>query len=196
MNETPTTELAAVNVILTNMGEAPIDSLSGDLPLDAEKARGVLSEVSEAVQLKGWFWNTETTTLATDNQGRIRLPLNTLQVSGRDGVYTVRDGLLYEIKANANGYVFEGSKELKIIYFLSFEELPPVARRYIVTRAARVFQARELGNDLLLQHDSMEETEAFTLMQAEENRNSKRNLKNAVGVSLITNRYNIVGGLR
>lgn len=76
MRETPSTELDAVNVILTNMGEAPIDTLDeDDLPLDAEKAWSILAEVSEAVQIKGWFWNTETTTYAVDSDGTIKLPL-------------------------------------------------------------------------------------------------------------------------
>src|SRR5690625_7479522 len=77
---TPTTQLEAVNVILTNMGEAPVATLEDELPLDATKAQMTLREICEEVQISGWFWNTETTTLSPDSSGHIYLPANILAI--------------------------------------------------------------------------------------------------------------------
>ena len=47
---TPTTQLQAVNSMLSTIGEAPVNSLSSGL-VDAETAETVLNEVSRDVQL-------------------------------------------------------------------------------------------------------------------------------------------------
>ena len=55
---TRTTELEAVNTILSTIGEAPINSLTGTLPVDATTAKNILSEINREVQSAGWKWNT------------------------------------------------------------------------------------------------------------------------------------------
>ena len=42
-----TTELEAVNTLLHTIGEAPVNSLTGTLPIDATLANNTLSEVVE-----------------------------------------------------------------------------------------------------------------------------------------------------
>ncbi|WP_422048063.1 hypothetical protein [Shimia sp.] len=196
MDLTPATELDAVNVILMDMGEAPINSLEGDLPLDASKARLVLHEISRAVQERGWFWNTETNTYPRDSEGKIPLPTNALAVSddnrsqSRQTQLSVRSGKLYRTERNNNGSVFDSAQVLEVTFFLPFEDLPSVARRYITIRAARVHQARELGDEILLQNASTEETIAYSQLRSDSNRNAKRSLKQTLSMSLITDRYN------
>ena len=56
---TRSTELEAVNVILSTIGEAPLNSLSGSLPVDGTVAKNVLSEVAREVQSAGWHFNTQ-----------------------------------------------------------------------------------------------------------------------------------------
>ena len=56
--QTRTTELEAVNTILSTIGEAPINSLTGALPVDATVAKNVLSEIAREVQSAGWHFNT------------------------------------------------------------------------------------------------------------------------------------------
>ena len=53
------TELEAVNVLLTTIGEQPINSFSGNQTTDVTIARQVLTEVSREVQSQGWHFNTE-----------------------------------------------------------------------------------------------------------------------------------------
>jgi len=196
MNEAPLTELDAINVILGNMSEAPISSLEGSLPLDALKARGVLTEVSVATQSRGWYWNRETTTLAPNGQGKIPLPNNTLEVKGGFGPmrYGIRSGFLYRIEKNNNGDKFTEPQSVELTLYLPFEDLPTTARRYVTVRSARIYQARELGDQVLLQNDTTEEQIAWADLRAEDNANSKRNLKQAYSVSMVTERHTVLRG--
>lgn len=50
---TPTTELEAVNTMLSGIGEAPVNSLS-EVTADVSLARHILNEVSREVQLEGF----------------------------------------------------------------------------------------------------------------------------------------------
>ncbi len=192
MTLTPSDELAAVNNILINMGETPISSLVGDLPLDASKARDTLSEVSEEIQLVGWFWNRETLTLTPDGLGNINLPVNTLSVKPYQHSatikYTMRNNKIYRIADGNSGDVFTDGLKVTLTSFLDFVDMPPVARRYVAVRAARVFQARELGDELLLREDSVDERTALAACRAEENENSRRNLKQSASILGITDR--------
>ena len=45
--------------------------------------------------------------------------------------------------------------------YLPFEELPTAARYYITVRAARTFQARELGSDVLDRFSAEDEAKAL-----------------------------------
>lgn len=190
MSETPATELEAVNVILINMGEAPIDSLSGDLPLDAYKAQQVLKEVSRELQTRGWFWNREYTYLTPNVDGYIAVPTNALDVEryGPGDPLVMRDGYLYTLSPFNNGFTFEDSVQVRITYYLSFENLPQMAREFLMAKAARVFQARELGDDTLLRQDSAEEIKAWARLRAYENKLAKRSLREAYDTRMITDR--------
>ena len=58
MANATTTELEAVNIMLSSIGEAPVNSLSSGL-VDAELAQTTLHNVSREVQAAGWSFNTE-----------------------------------------------------------------------------------------------------------------------------------------
>jgi hypothetical protein len=169
---TPKTELSAVNLILRNAGETPVNSLSGEVPLEASQARETLIEVSEDVQSRGWYFNTEVYQLSPDNNGNIMLPQNTLSVRsvGASGLIPVtsRGRKLYNMTPLATGPVFTGPMTLELVLGLDYEEMPSVARRYIALRAARVFQYRETGDEMNAQEDTSDETRALTELHAEQ----------------------------
>ena len=76
-----TTELEAVNIMLAAIAEAPINSLTGLLPVDAVTAQSTLTEFNKEVQSEGWSFNTETdVTLTRDGSNQISLPSNVLRV--------------------------------------------------------------------------------------------------------------------
>ena len=47
--QTRTTELEAVNTILSTIGEAPLSTLTGSLPVDGTMAKSVLNEINREV---------------------------------------------------------------------------------------------------------------------------------------------------
>ena len=79
--QTRTSELEAVNTILSTIGEAPLNTLSGSLPVDGTIAKNVLSEVSREVQSQGWHFNTHyKVTLSRDTDNKIPLATNIVRV--------------------------------------------------------------------------------------------------------------------
>ena len=187
---TPKTELQAVNLILRNMKEAPVNSLSGTLPLDASKASATLSEVSEDVQSRGWYFNTEYFKLSPDSSGYISLPANTLSVSSCAGSAGIpvehRSGKLYNMTPFKSSFVFSESMYLELVLGLDFSDLPPNARRYIAIRAARVYQVRQLGDQLSSQEDSQEEQKAYAELLSEQLRKKPVSLNDSYSVAKIS----------
>ena len=80
----PTTELEAVNIILSGIGEAPVNSLS-DMTADVSLARNILAEISRETQTEGWQWNTEDDYPLTPDaaKGEIKLPPTAIRVHFR-----------------------------------------------------------------------------------------------------------------
>ena len=69
-----TTELESIHIMLAAIGEAPINSLTGTLPVDARLAQSTLTEVSKEVQSEGWSFNTEIdVTLTRDVSNHVAL---------------------------------------------------------------------------------------------------------------------------
>ena len=79
--QTRTSELEAVNTILSTIGESPLNTLSGSLPVDGTIAKNVLSEVSREVQSQGWHFNTHyKVSLSRDTDNKIPLATNIVRV--------------------------------------------------------------------------------------------------------------------
>lgn len=189
---TPMTELRAVNLILKNMGEAPVNSLTGALPLEASQAYDTLTEVSHEVQKPGWYFNTEIRKLVPDHAGQIYLPQNVLAVQtygvSRSLKVTARGKKLYNITPYNTGYVFTGSVDVELVLGLEFDELPASARSYIGHRAARVMQVREVGDEMSLSEDNTDETRALAELTAEQLAAEPLTLLNSQGVYDVVSR--------
>jgi hypothetical protein len=169
MADTLMTELEAVNIILGSIGEAPINTLSGTLPVDVNTAVDVLKEVRRKVCEQGWFFNTEyEIQTSLDGSGNVVLASNVLKCEPTYpsvDLQLVQRGLrLYDLKNHT--YVFTQAPKLDIIYFLSWDELPQSAREYIAYRAARTFQGRVMGSPELEQTVTREEMIALRDLKA------------------------------
>lgn len=177
---TPTTELEAVNLMLDAIGESPINSLGNSAVVDAVKAQAVLSEVSRAVQQKGWHFNTEKEyeLVPTVFDKEIQLPGNCLRVDtvGPDKWIDVvqRGTRLYDRRKHT--YKFEKSLKVDMVVLLPFEELPEAARYYIAVRAARVFQARTVGSESLYQFTAQDEQLALVDLKKAEGVTADHNM--------------------
>ena len=75
---TPTTELQAVNTMLSVIGEAPVNSITGTTTVDVSVAKNILDETSMSIQSQGWNFNTnyEYKSLSLDSDNKIPLPSN------------------------------------------------------------------------------------------------------------------------
>lgn len=156
-----TTELEAINVMLTNIGESPVNTLDDSDVVDAGIARTILKSISREVQTAGYWFNTDIDRVfqpTADN--RIQIPVNTLRVdtSGVDRTeknYVQRGRFLWDRENHT--YDIEEKVTLTVVVGLDFEELPESARRYITVRAARIFQERMLGTPTISQFNQQDE---------------------------------------
>ena len=81
MANASTTQLEAVNTMLHVISEAPVNSLTGTLPLDASLAKSTLEEINREVQSAGWVFNERYKyTLSLDINSKIPLADNIMRV--------------------------------------------------------------------------------------------------------------------
>lgn len=158
-----TTQLQAINQMLSGIGQAPVVSLDVANP-EIAIALNVLDSVSREVQGEGWHFNTEVNYPFTpDNSGDIYVPANILQLS--DNKYSntqkyqtvLRNGKLYD-KVN-HTFTFPVGETIKcdVVWQFDFEDLPQVFKDYITQRAARVFAGRVLGSEQMVTFNSTDE---------------------------------------
>lgn len=143
-----TTEIDAVNIVLSAVGVEPISTLV-DLEGEEKLAHQILTETSRFVQSMGWNFNRDyDVTLSPGVDNRIQLSESIIQVDGqeselRDRDVVLRGSLLYDRKNRT--YEFDKEFEVTTITLLDWDLLPEPARRYIAVRASRVFNQRVLG---------------------------------------------------
>ena len=171
---TRTTELESVNTILSTIGEAPVNSLTGTLPVDATTALNVLDEISREVQSAGWHFNTHYKfDLSRDGDNKIPVGTDVLRVELNDkysrASYDIvqRDNYLYNLAKNEETFD-QDFEDNTIVYLLDFSKLPEPARRYITIRAARTFHDRTLGANTLHKFSSEDEARSLAVMKQDE----------------------------
>lgn len=174
----PTTELEAINDMLSLISESPVASLDeASRVADAQIAVQLLTRESRAVQMKGWDWNTESELVLAPTFDRIiELPRNTLKCDPSDPNvdYVVRDGKLWDRKNKT--FTITSKVALDITFMLPFECLPETARRYIALAAGRKFENRIIGSDTSHQINSSDVTRAWADLLQEECENAELNV--------------------
>lgn len=147
--KTPQTELEAVNIILSSVGEDPVDSLGSDL---SGRAESVLDEVSREIQERGWHFNTEPDyEFSVDVDGHCDLPSNVAQFRlprsySRDIVQ--RGSRLYNRQTHTDVFTTATIKGT-VTWVLEWNEIPPTAKRYFTMEAAQRYQQRWFGSETL-----------------------------------------------
>ena len=145
------TELDAVNQILSSVGQAPVTTLDLQNP-EVSIVLNTLREVNRQVQSEGWIFNTERhyelTPDSTTNQ--ITYPSNMLQIDTNKphhkGNYDVvrRNGKLYDRENHT--YTFTKSIYADVVWFFDFTDVPPAFQVYITARAARMCAVKMIGD--------------------------------------------------
>lgn len=162
---TPTTELQAINIMLSVIGEAPVNSITGTTSVDVSTAKNILDETSMSIQSQGWHFNTHENykSLALDQDNKIPLPSNCVKVdASRDFRYinvTLRNGFLYDLEKHTD--VFTSAPQVDIVLVQQFEQLPEYARQYITQKASRRFASRFLGDSEIVKLIANDENEAL-----------------------------------
>lgn len=179
MTMTRTTFLEAVNRVLQMMGEAPVNSLNGQLGL-AQQAQDILEDTSRKVQSEGWSFNTDyERTLMRDGNNEVAVGVNVSHVEVDPYMFpsldvVQRGGKLYDRRANS--YAFDEDLKANVTYILEWEELPEYARQFIVAKAGRALQEAILGDSNLSQINMTAEMEAKALFLEEETRVSDHSM--------------------
>lgn len=173
MPQAPLTELDAVNHMLSTIGEAPVNTLSGSQTLDVSEAQRVLGQVANEVQTKGYNFNREyNVTLNPNGSGEIVIPSNYIRVKidydNQGGTWDLvqRGQKMYNRKDRT--YVFTQALKFEVIVLLPFEEMPEAARRFILIKACRVFADRRLGDQATHAYSAQDEMRAYSLLANEE----------------------------
>ena len=148
------TDIQAVNMMLTTIGEQPIKNLNDNAGLqDASIAQDILHSTSRQVQSKGWIFNTDLQVTKTPNgKGKFVVEPNILRVDSTSKKRSTtediveRAGFLYDRENNTDVFASDATVVVDEITFLPFNSLPEVARRYIAVKAARIFHDRIVGS--------------------------------------------------
>lgn len=190
---TPSTQLSAVNVILSTIGETPINSLLGSLPLSASVALNALNEQVNAVQLDGFWYNQDTNvTLAADANGNVFLPPNTAKIEINRRRYAGKELVnrpQYNASGNTTNQLYDRRNQTynlssipggviadRIVYILDWSQLPESAKRYMTIRAARVFADRWVGAETVHQFTAADELNAKRAMEAHKSDEDELNI--------------------
>jgi len=181
MSVAATTELESINIMLAAIGEAPINSLTGTLPVDARLAQSTLTEVNKEVQSEGWSFNTEIdVTLTRDaSNNHVSLSADVLRVDPNIHQHTTIDAIQRGLKLYDrlnNKYEFDEDLICTVVYFRTFDEIPEPARRYITIKAARIFVDRLVSDDGLRTYTQQDETRARAILMETDLANGDHNV--------------------
>ena len=145
------TELDAVNQILSSVGQAPVTTLDLQNP-EVSIVLNTLREVNKQVQAEGWIYNTEREyELVPDSTSKeILYPSNMLQidtnVEAHRNEYDVvrRNGKLYDRLHHT--YEFTENVKADVVWLFDFTDIPPAIQAYITARAARMCAVKMVGD--------------------------------------------------
>ncbi len=147
---TLTTELEAINKVLQMTGEAPVNSLVGQVGI-AKQAQDSLNGSMREVQSEGWTFNTDyEKKLVRNTDNEIEVGFSTTRVYIDPYLYPeydiiIRNGKLYDRKTHS--FTFTEDLKADITTILEWTELPEHARRYIMVRAGRQLQEAVVGSE-------------------------------------------------
>jgi len=177
----PTTELEAVNTIISTIGEAPVSTLENNSLEDVTAAKNILNETIVDVQTSGWNFNKEYNyKINPDTDGFVNIPANAVYAdssnrgSTADKDIVIRGTKLYDRENQT--FTFTDPQYVDLILILPWDDLPQPARRYCTIKAARRFQNRIFGSDSLNGFTQIDETESLVQLEQSDSRSEDANM--------------------
>lgn len=186
----PMTELEAMNLMLSSIGESEVSSVDSTVP-EASLARRILHRVSRQVQSIGLHCNTDTRyEITLDGDDKAPVPASALVVDGyyKGEALVVRGGFLYRSEPENQTFEFDSNPYVDIIWFLDYENLPQPIRNYIAVRATRVFQGETIGAESLTGFTEFEERTAHMEMMTYESDIGEHNIFESFSVGNVIDR--------
>ena len=180
---TPTSELQSVNIMLSTIGEAPVNSITGTTTVDVSTAINILNETSMSIQSQGWNFNTHLNynSLSIDSNGKVHLPSNCVKADANHSYrylnYTIRNGYLYDMDNHTDVFTSAPST-VDLVLVQQFSHLPEYARQYITMKAARRFAARFIGDKEITQLIGQDENEALMAFHQADSQEADANMLN------------------
>jgi hypothetical protein len=170
--------------MLASIGQSPVNTLSGSLPKDVNKAVTALDSALREVLTQGWSFNSDKEYEFTpDGTSRISIPSNAMQVEPTyGGDYVIR----YDSTAPAGLYLYDVQKgsfneftsdfRADVVWAYEFEQIPQHARQYVAAKAARKFQSGILASAVIHQFTRDDESEAYATFRRVEKRSKRYNI--------------------
>lgn len=168
MTLVPLTELDAVNIILEVSGDQPVNAIDPSVP-DSEIAQLILHNASRELQIAGWSFNKDIEfEMALDGNSKVPIADNILDIDGfyRTDRFVQRGAFLYDVSNQT--FVFTSAPSCNVVWFQPFDELPAHARNLITIIAARRYQKRTVGSELLDGFTAEDELRARALFTTKE----------------------------
>ncbi len=201
MTVAATTELEAINIMLAAIGEAPVNSLTGQVPVDVRIAQSTLIEVNKRIQSEGWSFNTEIDVTLVRNQTTKQIELSTdilridANIHQHPTIDPIQRGLKLYDRLN-NRYEFDEDLICTVVYFRPFIELTEPARSYINIKAARVFVDRLVSDDGLRSYTEQDEIRARAILMETDLANGDHNiLRGDPSLTSVFDTYSPANGL-
>ena len=159
------TELDAVNQILSSVGQAPVTTLDLQNP-EVSIAVNTLREQSKQVQLEGWSFNTERKYELVRNSttNEIAFPPTALALDANVEYHqdrydlVKRSGKLYDKYKHT--FTFSEDLKVDVLWYFDFQDLPAAIQEYVTAKAARMCATKMVGDPQLNQ--LLQEQEATT----------------------------------
>ena len=174
----PVTKLEAVNRMLHDLGDRPVNTLTGATRLDVVRAINSIDQTRVQLLNAGWWFNTETVDVSVD--GANNYPITddishievvsggpTTSTSTRGVMLVVRGRKLYDVNNATDQFVGAPTVTLKVHRLLEFEDLPSSVREYVYTAASIRNQSRTLGSKNVDQDLKLQAASAFGIMHEE-----------------------------
>ena len=158
------TELDAVNQILSSVGQAPVTTLDLQNP-EVSIVLNTLREINKQVQAEGWIFNTEREYTMTPDEttNQIEYPFNMLQIDTNQPYHknkydVVKRGTkLYDRLKHT--FTFTAAIKADVVWYFDFTDVPAAIQAYITARAARMCATKMIGDrelNALLQEQELQ----------------------------------------
>lgn len=177
-------KIDAVNIVLSSIGSAPIDTLDENDDVDVDNILRLLDRVSRQVQMQGWDFNTYSEYTMTPDALTKKILWNNSIIkykSTDSNTYVKRGDYLYNMTDST--FLFAKAIELKAIIAVDFEDLPQAFIDYVTAKVAVEFQARYLGDTDVSQDLMSELQEAAQGLTDYDLNMGSYNMLNLAGVS-------------